>query len=132
MIQGAIEVVRENVVAGWIYAHAGEGLRNELVLAFSGPRCVGQGRVEIFRRDLLDAGLGDGYCGFHFLIELQPGEHPASVVIRPVNCDAALIQVGSWLVPAKDEPAIAPQQPAARTAKTSPASGARLRQAAIR
>ena len=99
LIQGTIEMVLPNVIGGWIYAHAGEGLRNQLVLAFSGPRCIGQGRVEVFRRDLLDAGLGDGYCGFHFPITLEPGEHPASVVVRPANCDAALIQKGSRVGP---------------------------------
>ena len=34
MIQGAIEVVHDNAVAGCIYAHAGEGLRDEVVLRF--------------------------------------------------------------------------------------------------
>ena len=105
MIQGAIEVGQENIVGGWIYAHSGETLRDKLVLAFSGPRCVGQGKVEVFRRDLLDAGLGDGYCGFYFSIALEPGEHPASVVIRPANCDAALIQAGSQVGPAEEDAA---------------------------
>ena len=95
MIRGAVESAKKDLVSGWIYATAGESLRNQLVLAFSGTRCVGEGRVEIFRRDLLDAGLGDGYCGFHFPIALAAGEHPASVVVRLADCDAALIQPGS-------------------------------------
>ncbi len=99
LIQGAIELVQRDLVAGWLYAQAGAGFRNHLVLAFSGRRCVGQGKVEIFRRDLLDAGLGDGYCGFHFPIELAPGEHPASVIVRPIDCDAALIQPTSRVGP---------------------------------
>ncbi len=88
-------MAKNDLVSGWIYATGPDSLRNRLVLAFSGARCVGQGRVEIFRRDLLDAGLGDGYCGFHFPIALEAGEHPASVVVRPADCDAALIQAGS-------------------------------------
>ena len=100
MIQGAIEIVQKNLVGGWIYAHVGNGLRDKLVLAFSGPRCVGQGRADIFREDLRDAGLGDGCCGFYFPIALDPGEHPASVIVRPANCDAALIQADSQIGPA--------------------------------
>ncbi len=98
MIRGAIEAAQERLVSGWIYAGAFT-VRDHLVLAFSGPRCVGSGRVEIFRGDLADAGLGDGYCGFHFPIELLPGEHPASVVIRLADSDAALIQAGSRVGP---------------------------------
>lgn len=94
MIRGAIEIVQDKLIAGWIYARVGS-LRDQLVLAMSGPRCVGSGQVDIFRRDLLDADLGDGYCGFHFPIELLPGEHPASVVIKLADSDAVLIQNGS-------------------------------------
>ncbi len=98
MIRGAIEEVQNKLVSGWI--HAGpHNIRNHLVLAFAGPRCVGSGRVEIFRQDLADAGLGDGYCGFHFPIDLQPGEHPAAVVIRLADSDAALIQSTSKVGP---------------------------------
>ena len=99
MIRGAVEAAKRDLVSGWIYATSGDSLRSQLVLAFSGPRCVGEGRVEIFRRDLLDAGLGDGYCGFHFPITLNSGEHPASVVVRLANCDAALIQASSKMGP---------------------------------
>ncbi len=97
MIRGAIEVAQEKLVSGWIYSSA--GLRGSLVLAFSGKRCVGSGKVEIFRQDLLDAKLGDGFCGFHFPVALQAGEHPASIVVRPADCDAALIQAASRVGP---------------------------------
>ena len=130
MIQGAIEMVHETLVSGWIYAHVGEGLRDQLVLAFSGPRCVGQGRVDVFRRDLLDAGLGDGYCGFHFPITLEPGEHPASVVIRPANCDTALIQARSQVGPAINEPVYTPQ-PALKARQSLP-DAATTRQSSFR
>ena len=98
MIRGAIESVQDKVVSGWIYAGPYK-VRDHLVLAFSGPRCVGSGKVEIFRKDLAEAGLGDGYCGFHFPIELKPGEPPASVVIRLADSDAALIQARSKVGP---------------------------------
>ncbi len=99
MIRGAIEVADEHVVSGWIYSDA-INLRDTLVLAFSGQRCVGAGRVEVFRQDLLDAKLGDGFCGFHFNVTLPPGEHPASIVVRPADCDTALIQSRSKVVAA--------------------------------
>ncbi len=98
MIRGSIEMAEEHVVAGWIHATVGN-LRGQLLLAFSGRRCVGSGLVEIFRSDLLAAGLGDGFCGFHFPIELEAGEHPASIVVRPADCDAALIQDRSHVGP---------------------------------
>ena len=98
MIRGAIETVQDKLVSGWIYAGAYK-VRDHLVLAFSGGRCVGSGRVEIFRKDLAEAGLGDGYCGFHFPIELKQGESRASVVIRLADSDAALIQSASKIGP---------------------------------
>ncbi len=98
MIRGAIEVAQEKLVSGWIYSSE-VALRGTLLLAFSGKRCVGSGRVEIFRQDLFDAQLGDGYCGFHFPVVLQTGEHPASIVVRPADCDAALIQAASRIGP---------------------------------
>ena len=98
MIRGAIEDVQPRLVSGWIYAGPYK-VRDHLILAFAGARCVGTGRVEIFRKDLAEAGLGDGYCGFHFPIELRPGEHQAAVVIRLADSDAALIQASSKVGP---------------------------------
>jgi len=97
MIRGAIEVATPAVVSGWIYCKTAT-LRDQLVLAFVGSRCVGSGRVEIYRKDLSDAKLGDGYGGFHFPIALQEGEVPASVVVRLQDSDASLIQAKSRVV----------------------------------
>ena len=97
MIRGAIETAEGKLVSGWIYAPS-QSLRNHLVLAFSGGRCVGTGKVDIYRRDLADAGLGDGFCGFHFPIVLEAGEHPASVVIKLADSDLALLQQASRVV----------------------------------
>ncbi len=91
-------MVQESLVAGWIYARVGT-VRDQLVLAFSGPRCIGAGRVDIFRRDLLDADLGDGYCGFHFPIRLEPDEDLASVVVKLADSDAILVQPNSRVGP---------------------------------
>jgi len=97
VIRGAIEVATPTLVSGWIYCKAAS-LRDHLVLAFVGARCVGTGKVEIYRKDLHEAKLGDGYCGFHFPIALKDGEQPASVVVRLQESDAALIQSASRVV----------------------------------
>ncbi len=94
MIRGAIETAQDRLVSGWMYCKV-QSLRDQLVLAFSGGRCVGSGKVEIFRKDLADAGLGDGYCGFHFPVALEKGEHPASLVVKLADSDVVLVQAGS-------------------------------------
>ncbi len=71
--------------------------------------CVGAGMVEVFRRDLLMANLGDGYAGFDFPIALAEGQDIASVVIRLEQCDAAILQAGSKVVRAQAEAAVQPQ-----------------------
>ncbi len=97
MIKGAIEVATPALVSGWIYCKAAS-LRDQLVLAFVDGRCVGSGRVEIYRKDLAEAKLGDGYGGFHFPIALVEGEQPAAVVIRLQDSDACLLQANSRVV----------------------------------
>lgn len=94
MIRGCIEVAQGTRVAGWIYAST-ESLRDKLILAFVGARCVGAGKVDRFRKDLFDARLGDGYCGFDFPIKLEEGEGVGGIVVRLQNSDAALIQPAS-------------------------------------
>ncbi len=84
-------MARRNRVAGWIYASA-EPVRDKLILAFVGERCVGAGKVDRFRKDLLEANLGDGYCGYDFPIVLNDDEALGAVVIKLQNADAALMQ----------------------------------------
>ncbi len=91
MIRGAIEVAQKTRVAGWIFS-ASETLRDKTVLAFVAGRCVGSGKVERFRQDLLDAKLGDGYCGFDFAVRLADGEQVGSLIVRLQFSDMALIQ----------------------------------------
>jgi hypothetical protein len=97
MIRGSIEVARRTQVSGWIHAELGT-VRDRLILAFSGDRCVGAGKVDRFRKDLLEAKLGDGYCGFDFPIILNDDEGAGSVIVKLQNSDAALIQAASRLV----------------------------------
>ncbi len=96
MVRGAIEVAQHNRIAGWVYSSA-DTVRDKMILAFVGGRCVGSGKVERFRKDLLDAKLGDGYCGFEFPIKLNEGERLGAVVVRLQSSDAALIQRDSIL-----------------------------------
>jgi hypothetical protein len=106
MIRGSIEVARRTNVAGWIYAEAGT-VRDRLILAFSGDRCVGAGKVDRFRKDLLEAKLGDGYCGFDFPIKLNEDESLGSVYVKLQNSDAALIQKHTQLIGPDDHAAAA-------------------------
>ena len=95
MIRGNIEAVTHQLVEGWIYTEDGK-IREKLVLAFVGEQCVGSGRVSVFRSDLADAGIGDGYLGFSFPITVEP-ETVGSVVIKIDGSDAALLQPGAFV-----------------------------------
>lgn len=101
MIRGAIEVAQKTRVAGWLYSATGN-LRDKTVLAFVGSRCVGAGKVDIFRQDLLDAKLGDGYCGYDFPVRLAEGETAGAVIVRLQFSDMALIQPASRIAGADD------------------------------
>ena len=107
MIRGAIEVAEPTRVAGWIVSSA-TPLRGLPVLAFTGAVCVGAGTVEVFRRDLLMANLGDGYAGFDFPIALSEDQDIASVVIRLEQCDAAILQSGTTVVRSQTEATVSP------------------------
>ena len=97
MIRGSIELVQPDRVAGWIYCSA-DVVHDKLILAFVGTRCVGAGKVDKFRQDLLDAKLDRGFCGFDFPIDLVSGETLGAVVVKLQNADAALIQHKSRLI----------------------------------
>jgi hypothetical protein len=95
-------MVQSDRVAGWIYCSA-DVVHDKLILAFVGARCVGAGKVDRFRQDLLDAKLDNGFCGFDFPIDLAPGENLGAVVVKLQNADAALIQHGSRLIGPDDD-----------------------------
>jgi hypothetical protein len=103
MIRGSIEVARRTQVSGWIYAETGT-VRDRLILAFAGERCVGAGKVDRFRKDLLEAKLGDGYCGFDFPIKLNDDEALGAVIVKLQNSDVALIQRTTRLIGPADVP----------------------------
>jgi hypothetical protein len=109
MIRGSIEVARRTQVSGWIYAETGT-VRDRLILAFAGDRCVGAGKVDRFRKDLLEAKLGDGYCGFEFPIKLNDDERLGAVILKLQNSDVALIQRDTKLTGAADAAPAAEQE----------------------
>lgn len=96
MIIGAIELVGNDEISGWIHSRA-DDLSDALVLAFLDDVCVGAGRVELFRQDLADAGLGDGRRGFSFRIALPHPEDALRVCVRLDRCETFLLQAGAVL-----------------------------------
>ena len=103
MIRGALDVADETHVAGWLYSESSD-LHGRVVLAFSAGRCIGAGTIEIYREDLLAAGLGHGKHGFRFPIDTT-GVAPGSVVVRLEGSDLSLLHADSQVC-ARTAPAI--------------------------
>jgi hypothetical protein len=93
MIRGSIEFASTDQIQGWIHTSDGR-VRDYTLLAFQGDQCVGAGKVNTFRGDLADAGLGDGHLGFSFPISVAP-ERVGSVVLRLEGGDAVILQNGA-------------------------------------
>jgi hypothetical protein len=93
MIRGAIEVVTMEAVQGWIYCdHV--AMNDQTILAYSGEQCVGSGRANVFRPDLVSAGFSDGKLGFSFPISVVP-EALETIVVKLEGSDAVLLQTGA-------------------------------------
>ncbi len=101
MIRGAIEIANPKVVAGWLYCNL-RPLKGQNVLAFVGRRCVGSGKISVFRKDLLEAGLGDGVCGFHFHVALDRSGDAGAIVVRLEASDLALLQSNALIALSED------------------------------
>jgi hypothetical protein len=91
MIRGAIENVTRNRIQGWVWS-AEAALRGRTVLAFLDEVCIGAGKVEGFRQDLKDAGLGDGVAGFTFGLTYPENADTARIVVKLEGSDALLLQ----------------------------------------
>lgn len=91
MIRGYIEQVTQEIVSGWLYSEA-FSVRDRRVLAVLDQETLGVGRIEHFRQDLADAGLGDGFLGFHFRVRPLQEEEMPRVAIRLEGGDALLLQ----------------------------------------
>jgi hypothetical protein len=114
MIRGAIETASRDIISGWLYSQK-LNLYGQVLLAFLGGRHVGTGRVEIFRKDILQAGLGDGFSGFHFPVALGPGDDPLAMTVRLEACDLALLHPGSVAVARETKRARPPEAALAGT-----------------
>ena len=97
VIRGSIEFVSEECIRGWVYSDQCS-LRDQSVLAFSGKDCIGAGKIAIYRKDLADAGLGDGYLGFDFAISGDRVEDAGSITVRLDNSDAHILQHAARVV----------------------------------
>ncbi|WP_062209756.1 hypothetical protein [Aureimonas sp. AU12] len=95
MIRGSIEFVTADLIQGWIYTEDGR-IRDRTLLAFRGDLCVGAGKVDTFRGDLADAGIGDGHLGFSFPISV-PSDQVGSVVLKLEGSDAMIVQGGAFV-----------------------------------
>ncbi|MBD0272370.1 MAG: hypothetical protein ICV73_10620 [Acetobacteraceae bacterium] len=104
MIRGAIEWAGEGVIRGWIFSPE-VGLRGRTLLAFLDGQCVGAGEISVFREDIRDAGLGDGFAGFEFGISLEDEADAPRVVVALDWCDAVLMQKAARVATAPPWPA---------------------------
>ncbi len=90
MIRGSIESVTSDSIQGWIFSEDGR-IRERTILAFRDAVCIGAGKVDLFRADLADAGIGDGHLGFSFPISVNPAEAGA-VFVKIEGSDAVILQ----------------------------------------
>ncbi|HEV7267926.1 MAG TPA: hypothetical protein VGN83_23940 [Falsiroseomonas sp.] len=91
MIRGAIENVTRNRVSGWLWSPDLK-LLGRTVLAFLDDACIGAGKVEGFRQDLKDAGLGDGLAGFNFDLSYPNPADAPRVTVKLEGSDVMLVQ----------------------------------------
>lgn len=101
MIRGAIETIDDQHIQGWVYSPIAP-VRGLKLLAFHGNRCAGAGVVDIFRADLVAAGLGDGFGGFRFGYSLRPGEYARRLTLRFENSDFDLLQRHMIILPEEE------------------------------
>ena len=98
MIRGAIESVTRNRVFGWIWS-PDFALNGRTVLAFLDEVCIGAGKIDGFRQDLKDAGLGDGQAGFNFNLTYPNHLDAPRVVVKIEGSDVVLVQRRARIMP---------------------------------
>ena len=91
MLRGAIDLVRQDQISGWLYSDVGE-VDNRVVLAFVDDQCVGSGPIGLMREDLKAVGLGDGRLGFSFGISLEDDADLPRVMVKIDGSDVFLLQ----------------------------------------
>lgn len=93
MFIGAIEACSDGEISGWLHCRMAN-LSGETVLAYLDGTCIGSGTIEMFREDLLIAGLDDGRLGFRFAIAKLKQRDLRRVVVSLEGCEAVLLQRG--------------------------------------
>jgi hypothetical protein len=91
MLRGAIELVSDERIDGWLYSDVG-AVFDRTVLAFVDHRCVGSGRIGIVRDDLKAAGLADGRLGFSFPISVADQSDLQRVIVKLEGSDFLMLQ----------------------------------------
>ncbi len=90
-IVGHIDRADPELVEGWIHSPSEPGHRFSLQV-FAGDSLLGEVAADGFRRDLADAGLGDGHCAFSFQM---PAQIPAALLrqlrLRVVGSEVYLL-----------------------------------------
>jgi hypothetical protein len=99
MFRGNIDHASRTHIAGWVYCER-QSLVGARVHAFVDEQCVGSGVVELFRQDLVEAGVGDGRGGFNFAIALGDSQDPRLLHIRVESGNAIIRQPFARLAPA--------------------------------
>lgn len=107
MLRGAIDFNDGWRVGGWLYSPE-VPVRDRLLLAFLDGACVGNGRIDRYRQDLADAGLGDGHCGFNFPIDLPRVDDRGRVYVKLDFSDLALLQQGARITDVAEAQTVAP------------------------
>jgi hypothetical protein len=80
--QGDIDYINDNEIAGWIYRPS-DLSKHFIVLLRRNGRVIAQARAELFRKEILDAGTGQGDYGFTIQMPralLDGSEHFLEVV----------------------------------------------------
>ena len=89
MIKGNIDFFSHTEVRGWVHSQNFSADDIE-VSAYVKDLCVGQGTLDVYRQDLIEAGLGDGWSGFEFKIQIPFDADIRDFNIRLPDCDFVL------------------------------------------
>jgi hypothetical protein len=109
MLRGAIEGVTRHLVYGLIWSSEG-ALAGRTVRAFLDEERIGAGRVERYRQDLHDAGLGDRMAGSEFNVTYANPADAPRVTVRLDGSDAQLLQPRAQVMPPASGATLRPGQ----------------------
>ena len=69
MLKGSIDLLDQNELRGWVQDEASPGRTVSLVI-YDNDREIGRTRARLFRKDLREAGIGNGLHAFEFKFEV--------------------------------------------------------------